>query len=390
MRHNQMTIMPFARPQIPNFGSGPCTKPPGWELNCLKEALIARSHRSKEGVARIQEVLQLLRLVLEIPKNYKVTLISGSATAAVETLFWCLLGEKNVQVHNWDIFGQRWTNDIKERLKIKNVKSLGLNSKNLPQLEQTDFEQDVIFTLNASTSGLMAPDISWISSNRQGLTLCDATSAAFAVPLPWNFLDATAFSFQKGLGGEAGMGVIVLSPKAIERLENYTPTWPIPYLFRLTTDSGHLNEKLFEGFLLNTPSMLLIEDALQALKWAQSLGGQKVLYQRTLKNYTTIKKWLETTSWLQFLVPSEKYRSPTTVCLEIIAPWFKQLSQADQWEWIQQFCRLLAEQQVAFDIQNHISAAPALRIWCGPTIETEDMERLMPWLDWAYHKLKKE
>lgn len=385
-----MTIMPFERPQTPNFGSGPCKKFPGWELSSLKSALIARSHRSSEGVTRIQEILKLLRGVLDIPENYKIALISGSATAAVETLFWCLLGKKNAQVHTWDIFGQRWADDIKDRLKIKNVKNLGLNSKNLPQLEQTDFDQDVIFTFNASTSGLIASDISWIRNDRQGLTLCDATSAAFAVPLPWDFLDGTAFSFQKGLGSEAGMGVIVLSPKAIDRLENYTPDWPIPYLFRLTTDSGHLNEKLFEGFLLNTPSMLLLEDTFQALKWAHSLGGQKALYQRTLKNYATLEKWVETVAWLQFLVPSEKYRSPTTVCLEFMAPWFKKGSQIEQWEWIQQFCKLLAEQQVAFDIQNHISAAPALRIWCGPTVETTDIEKLLPWLEWAYHTLKKE
>ncbi|AIL12886.1 hypothetical protein IM40_04165 [Candidatus Paracaedimonas acanthamoebae] len=382
--------MPFVRPQIPNFGAGPCAKPPGWELSHLKNVLIARSHRSIEGVERIQEVLYLLRLVLNIPENYKVTFVLGSATSAVETLFWNLLGKKKVQVHAWDIFGQRWANDIRKILEINDFELLELNSRKLPQFEKTNFEYDIIFTLNASTSGIIASNVSWISHNRQGLTLCDATSAAFAIPLPWQFLDATAFSFQKGLGSEAGIGVIVLSPKAVERLEKHTPLWPIPYLFRLTTDKGQLNKKLFEGFLLNTPSMLLIEDALHALKWAQTIGNQQALYQRTLKNYNVIKKWLVTVSWLQFLVPLEELRSPTTVCLEIIAPWFKLLTLGSQWEWIKQFCSLLAEQKVAFDIQNHISAAPALRIWCGPTVETADLENLMPWLDWAYHKLKKE
>src|SRR3546814_383657 len=274
--------MPSDRPQVPNVGSGPCAKPPGWELNQLNNVFIARSHRSVEGVNRIQEILSLLRLVLDIPMNYKITLISGSATAAVETLFWSLLGKEAVQVHIWDVFGQRWANDIRETLQINDSSLLGLGANMLPQVAQTNFEHDVIFTLNASTSGIIASNTSWISNNRKGLTLCDATSAAFAIPLPWKSLDATAFSFQKGLGGEAGLGVIVLSPKAIERLENYTPSWPIPYLFRLTTGTGHLNEKLFNGFLLNTPSMLLIEDALHALKWAQGIGGQKTLYQRTL------------------------------------------------------------------------------------------------------------
>ncbi|MBN9343490.1 MAG: phosphoserine aminotransferase [Caedibacter sp. 38-128] len=385
-----MEAITFERPRIPNFGAGPCAKPPGWELSHLKNVLMARSHRSAEGVQRIQEVLHLLRLVLNIPENYKVTLVSGSATAAVETLFWCLLGKKKVQVHVWDIFGQRWANDVKKILKIDDCELLELNSKKLPQFELTNFEHDVIFTLNASTSGIIASNVSWINNHRQGLTLCDATSAAFAVPLPWELLDATAFSFQKGLGSEAGIGVIVLSPKAVERLEKHTPIWPIPYLFRLTTDKGQLNEKLFEGFLLNTPSMLLIEDALHALKWAHSIGSQKTLYQRTLKNYNIIKKWLDTVPWIKFLVPSEEYRSPTTVCLEIIAPWFKLLTRDSQWEWIKQFCTLLAEQKIAFDIQNHIAATPALRIWCGPTVEAADLEKLMPWLDWAYHKLKKE
>jgi phosphoserine aminotransferase len=383
-----MLVMPSDRPQVPNFGSGPCAKPPGWELNQLKNVLIARSHRSVEGVNRIREILSLLRSVLDIPANYKVTLISGSATAAVETLFWCLLGKEAVQVHMWDVFGQRWANDIRETLQINDSSLLGLDSNKLPQLAQVNFEHDVVFTLNASTSGIIALDPSWISNNRKGLTICDATSAAFAVPLPWKSLDATAFSFQKGLGGEAGLGVIVLSPKAVERLENYTPSWPVPYLFRLTTGTGHLNEKLFDGFLLNTPSMLLIEDTLHALKWAQGIGGQKVLYQRTLQNYGLIKKWLETVSWLQFLVPLEEYRSPTTVCLEIIAPWFKLLEHEYQWQWIKGFCTLLAEQKVAFDIQNHISAAPTLRIWCGPTVETMDLKKLLPWLEWVYHTLK--
>lgn len=385
-----MKTMPFERPQILNFGSGPCAKPPGWDLSHLKNGLMARSHRSVEGVERIQKVLHLLRLVLDIPENYKVTLISGSATGAVEALLWNLLGKKKVQAHTWDVFGQRWANDIGKILKISDFEELGLNSKGLPQLEKTNFEDDVVFTLNASTSGIIVSNVSWISNNRKGLTLCDATSAAFAVPLPWQFLDATAFSFQKGLGGEAGIGVIVLSPQAVERLEKYKPSWPIPYLFRLTTDKGQFNEKLFEGFLLNTPSMLLIEDTLQALEWTHAIGSQKALYEKTLVNYNIINKWLKTVSWGQFLVFSEEYRSPTTVCLEIIAPWFKELPHNSQWEWIKQFCTLLAEQNVAFDIQNHIAAKPGLRIWCGPTVETADLEKLMPWLEWAYHKLKKE
>lgn len=379
----------FERPRIPNFGAGPCAKPPGWALDRLKNGLIARSHRSVKGVERIQEVLGLLRIILNIPSNYKVALVSGSATGATETLFWNLLGKKKIQAHVWDIFGHRWAHDIKNSLKINDFTLLELNSEGLPQLTQTDFEHDIIFTLNASTSGIIASNSSWISPTREGLTLCDATSAAFAVPLPWEFLDATAFSFQKGLGSEAGVGAIVLSPRAVDRLEEHTPPWPIPYLFRLTTDKGEFNEKLFDGFLLNTPSMLLIEDILQALKWAQTLGNQEALYQKTLTNYNVIKKWLGTVSWIQFLVPFEEYRSPSTVCLEFTAPWFKALARDSQWAWIKGFCNLLAMQNVAFDIQNHISAAPALRIWCGPTVEAEDLEKLMPWLEWAYDYLKK-
>ncbi len=385
-----MGSIPSVYPQIPYFGAGPCAKPPGWDSSHLKNAFTARSHRSEPGIKRIQEILTLLRSVLEIPETYKIAIISGSATAAVEACLWNLLGKRSVQVHIWDIFGQRWANDIKNSLKIKDVNLFGLNSNSLPQLDKTNFEQDVVFTINASTSGILALDTSWINNDRQGLVICDATSLAFAVPLPWETLDATAFSFQKGLGGEAGLGVVVLSPKALKRVEKYIPTWPIPYLLRLTTETGEINNKLFEGYLLNTPSMLLIEDTLYALKWAKAIGGQKILYQRTRQNYKVIKEWLKTISWSQFLVHSEEFRSTTTVCLKIIEPWFKKLTHEHQWQMIKQFCALLGEHNVAFDIQNHILGEPSLRIWCGPTIETTDLEKLMPWLEWAYDKIKNE
>lgn len=367
---------PFLKPRNPCFGSGPCAKPPAWNLIALKEAVLGRSHRSPSGMKKIQESFSDTREVLEIPSSHLIALVSGSATAAVESLLWNLLGSRPIGIIMGEFFSQRWANDITNELGLTKIRLYKDNT----DLAKINFSQDVVFVWNGSTSGQCMPQESWIDSHRQGLTICDATSAAFAMPLPWAELDATAFSWQKGLGGEAGLGIIVLGPHAIERLESYTPSWPIPYLYKLTHDRK-LKRELFEGQTLNTPSLLVIEDALYALKWAKQLGGIQGMYSRTLLNFSKIQAWVERTPWIDFLVPIPSLRSPTTVCLKF--------TEKPDWIWVQGFCQLLEKEGVAFDLKNHAAAPPSIRIWAGPTMEADNLETLFPWLDWGYIKFKK-
>ena len=366
---------PLRKPQNPCFGSGPCAKLPGWNLMALKEAVLGRSHRSLSGIKKIQVTLGYIREVLEIPSSHHIALLSGSATAAVECLLWNLLGARPVGIVMGEFFSQRWASDI--------INELGLPQTHLykdnTDLANIDFSQDVVFVWNGSTSGQCVPQESWIDPHRQGLTLCDATSAAFAMPLPWTELDATAFSWQKGLGGEAGIGLVVLGPRAIERLETYTPTWPIPYLYKLIHDRK-LKKEIFEGLTLNTPSFLVLEDALYALKWAKQLGGIQGMYNRTLLNFSKIQAWVERTPWIDFLISVPSLRSPTTVCLKFV--------ENPDWAWVQNFCQLLEKEGVGFDIKNHAAAPPSIRIWAGPTMEADNLEALFPWLDWCYATLK--
>lgn len=373
--NDTLSSKPLSRPQNPCFSSGPCAKPPFWQPMILKEAALGRSHRSRVGIQKIHQSLISMREVLEIPTSHWIALVSGSATGAMESLLWNLLGPRSISVLAWDVFGRRWAKDITDELKLANTHIY----EHETELDQTDFSHDVVFTWNASTSGICAPQDPWIDPARQGLTICDATSAAFALPLPWEELDATAFSWQKGLGGESGHGVIVLGPRARERLESYAPSWPVPYLYRLAVDRK-INSGFFEGQTLNTPSLLVVEDALYALKWAKEQGAVKEMHRRTLRNFSKIRDWVEETPWIDFLAPIPRFRSPVTVCLTF--------TENPAWPWVQDFCRLLEEEGAGFDLKNHERAPPSLRIWAGPTIETSDLEALFPWLTWSYHQMK--
>ena len=366
---------PIVKPKNPYFGSGPCAKHATWQIKDLEKALISRSHRSKVGTEKIQEVLLLTRDVLNIPPSYQVGLISGSATAAMECLMWNLLGNRPVDVFAWDVFGERWAKDIMQELKIAKTSLFKASSR----LDQARSHHDIVFTWNATTSGICVPQGTTFVADTERLILCDATSAAFAVPLPWDQLDATAFSWQKGLGGEAGQGLIVLSPRALNHLRNYCPSWPIPYLFKLSQDFC-VKETLFQGQTLNTVSLIVLEEAAQALKWAQKKGGIQALYQQTLKNFQAIESWVKVTSWIDFYESRVDFRSPTSVCLKFVP--------SVSWPWIEDFCALLEQEQVGYDLKNHRAAMPSLRIWAGPTREENDLQILFLWLTWAYNYKK--
>ena len=368
-------LRPKSKPKNPCFGSGPSAKPPLWSPNVLKGAAVGRSHRSLIGIQKIRDVLALMRQVLDIPSDYHIAIVAGSATGAMEMLLWNLLGARLVEVFAWDVFGWRWAKDIQDQLKLTDLKIY----ENEEEFEQANFAHDVVFTWNGSVSGACLPQDIHIPSEREGLTLCDATSSAFAMPLPWKSLDAVAFSWQKGLGGEAGQGIIVLGPRALTRLESYGPPWPIPYLYKLA-DNLKINQNLFTGITLNTPSLLAIEDALYSLRWAKEINGIEALYSRTRANFATIEAWVKQTPWIDFLAPTARFRSMTTVCLKF--------PHHQNWPWIEQFCQSLAEEEVAYDIKNHKDAPPSIRIWTGPTIETSDVEALLSWLEWAYQQMR--
>ncbi len=364
-------VKPFSKPNNPCFGSGPCAKIASWKPNIFEKAALGRSHRSHLGLQKIRDCLDYTREVLEIPPTHQIALISGSATGAFESLLWNLLGPKPIGVLKGDVFSQRWANDITQELKLKKI-----NFYEQDEFKKMDFSQDIIFVWNGTASGWCAPQEPWIDRHRTGLTICDATSAAFIVPLPWDLLDATAFSWQKGLGGEAGVGVLVLGPRAIERLESYTPSWPIPYIYKLTSSPYKLNKGLFEGQTLNTLSLLLLEENLYALRWAKKMGGIQGMYRKTLFNFSKISQWVTDTSWVEFLTSTPHLRSPSSVCLRVV--------KKDNWEWIKAFCDLLEKEEVGFDLKNHMAAPPSLRIWSGPTVEADNLEALFPWLEWGY------
>lgn len=382
-----MLSMPELKPLRPYFSSGPSAKFPGWSLDKLAGALVGRSHRSKEGVARIQLAIEKTRKILGVPEDYLVAITPGSATGAFEMALWNLIGPRGVDVLAWDVFGTVWVNDIQDRLNIKDVRVPTVARGGLPNLLEVDNSRDIIFTWNGSTGGICVPDGNWIHDDRQGLTFCDATSAAFAYHLPWNKLDATAFSWQKALGGEAAHGLLILSPRAVERLKSYTPEWSIPFLLRLK-NKGEIVMTLFKGMTLNTPSLLCVEDYLLALEWAEQLGGVEALRRKSIANRSILEKWVNNRDWIKFTPLQPEIASHTTVCMEITAEWFKKLDDAQQWAVIDQITNSLNAEGVAYDINNHRTAFPALRIWCGPTVETEDLERLLPWLDWAYSNVK--
>ncbi len=378
---------PTATPRSPNFSSGPCTKRPGWDLSALNDACLGRSHRSKLGKAKLKEAIDRTRAILQVPSDYRIGIVPASDTGAVEMFLWSALGARGVDMLAWESFGEGWVTDVVKQLKLKDVRTFTAGYGALPDLTQVDADRDIVFTWNGTTSGVRVPNADWISDNRQGLTICDATSAAFAMDLPWAKLDVVTFSWQKVLGGEGAHGVLILSPRAVERLETYKPEWPLPKIFRMTK-GGKLIEGIFEGETINTPSMLCVEDYIDALKWAEQVGGLQGLIKRSEGNLAVLTKWVEATDWVDFLPNDTATRSCTSVCLKIIDPWFTALSAEDQAKVAKDFAKVLETEKVAYDIGSYRDAPPGIRIWAGATVEASDLDALTPWLDWAFATLK--
>ena len=379
--------VPAVRPARPFFSSGPCAKRPGWTPEALKDACLGRSHRSKQGKAKLKEAIDRTRAVLRVPQDYRIGIVAGSDTGAVEMALWSLLGPKPVDVLAWESFGEDWVTDVAKQLKLKDARIIKAGYGELPDLKQTDPAHDIVFLWNGTTSGVRVLNGDWIADNREGLTICDATSAAFAMDLPWSKLDVVTFSWQKVLGGEGGHGMLVLSPRAVARLESYNPPWPMPKTSRMTKD-GKVVEGIFEGETINTPSMLCVEDYIDALKWAESIGGLPALIARADRNLSVLSNWVARTEWVDFLAKDAKARSNTSVCLKVVDPWFTALPKEAQAAAASKIASVLDKQGVALDIGGYRAAPPGLRIWCGATVEASDLEALTPWLDWAFAQVK--
>jgi phosphoserine aminotransferase len=380
-------MSPTLRPGNPNFGSGPTAKRPGWSLAALEGALLGRSHRAAGPKGRLVEVIERSRAVLGIPPDYRVGILGGSDTGAFEAAMWGLLGARGVDVVAFESFGDGWLIDIEKQLELTDMRALIAPYGELPDLARVDPGRDVVFCWNGTTSGVRVPDGDWIADQREGLTLCDATSAAFAMHLPWPKLDVVTWSWQKVLGGEAQHGMLVLSPRAVARLESHKPAWPMPKLFRLTK-GGKLIEGIFKGETINTPSMLAVEDALDGLRWAEGIGGLPALVARCERSLAAVAAWVERTPWVEFLAGTPASRSPTSVCLAITDPAFTALSEDGQQAFVKDLTKLLADERAAYDIQSYRDAPAGLRIWCGATVETDDVEALLPWLDWAFTRTR--
>ena len=382
---------PTIRTKCPNFSSGPCAKRPGWTVDALKNALVGRSHRSKEGKARLKEVSDRMTKVLGLPADYRIGVVAGSDTGAVELAMWTLLGPRTVDIFGWESFGKGWITDAVKYLKLPNVQEYKADYGKLPDLGKADFSHDVIFTMNGTTSGVRVPDLKWIRSDREGLTICDATSGIFAMEMDFSKLDVVTFSWQKVLGGEAAHGVIILSPRAVKRMEENEPkvSWPLPKLFRLATE-GKLKPGELEYNTVNTPSMLCVEDAIDGLKWAESIGGCKGLVARSTANLNAFEKWVEKSDWIAFLAETKEIRSNTSVCFKIIAPWFVKLSDEEKTKAAKKITGMLDKEGVAYDINSYGKAPAGIRVWCGATVETSDVEALTHWLDWAYDAVSME
>jgi phosphoserine aminotransferase len=374
---------PRRKPRVASFSSGPCPKRPNWSVDALNGALLGRSHRSKPGKAKLLTAIEQTRAILGVPANYHIGIVAGSDTGAVEMALWNLLGARGVDVLAWESFGRDWVTDVVDVLAIGDSRQLLADYGDLPELADVDFSRDVVFVWNGTTSGVKLPHADWIPDDRQGLAICDATSAAFAMELPWPKLDVVTFSWQKVLGGEGAHGMLILSPRAVERLESFVPPRPLPKLFRLTKN-GKLDTEIFQGATINTPSLLCVEDYLDALAWAQSIGGLGGLIERSNANFNTIAKWVEKTEWIEFLARVEATRSNTSICLRFCAAKVMSLSEVQQAEFAKRIAALLEQEQVAVDIGAYRSAPPGLRIWGGATVETDDIEALLPWIDWAH------
>jgi len=371
--------LPAIKPACPNFSSGPCAKRPGYDINQLNLSTLGRSHRSKLGKDALQQVISDTAELLNLPEGYRVGIVPASDTGAMEMIMWSMLGPRAVDICYWESFGQGWYADITKQLKLENVNEIKAGYGQLPDLSQVNPSNDCIFTWNGTTSGVKVENADFISESREGLTICDATSAVFAMEMPWEKLDVTTFSWQKVLGGEGGHGVIILSPRAVERLETYTPSWPLPKIFRLTA-GGKLIEGIFSGATINTPSMLCVADYQDALNWVKSLGGVEASIQKSQNNLAVLSTFVANNSWINFLAEKPSTRSNTSVCLSV------DLNK----EQLTQFIALLSEHEVALDIAAYKDAPSGLRIWCGSTVEQSDLEALMPWLAWAYHAVTEQ
>lgn len=383
-----MTIAkPDIRPNNPNFSSGPCAKRPGWTVDALSDALTGRSHRSGPGKKKLAEVIDRTRAVLGVPDDYRIGIVPASDTGAVEMSLWSLLGPRGVDMLVWESFSKGWATDVVKQLKLDDVRVMEAGYGELPDLAQVDFNRDVVFAWNGTTSGVKVPDGDWIADDREGLVIADSTSAAFAMDLPWNKLDVVTYSWQKVMGGEAAHGILILSPRAVERLETYTPPWPMPKIFQLAK-GGKLIEGIFKGETINTPSMIAVEDALDGLKWAESVGGLNGLKARSDANLAAIEAWVEASDWVAFLAEDKATRSNTSVCLKVKDPRFAAMEEKNQMTALKLMLAMLSEEGVAYDIGGYRDAPMGLRIWAGATVETSDVQALLPWLDWAYAQVK--
>jgi phosphoserine aminotransferase len=374
---------PAERPSNPCFGSGPTAKRPGWSVDVLRQALVARSHRAAPAKQRLQAVIDQSRAVLGLPDDYLLGIVPASDTGAFELAMWTMLGARGCDVVAFESFGSGWLTDAVKQLRLEDLRAFEADYGSLPDLAATSPDRDIVFTWNGTTSGVAVPNGDWISADRSGLTLCDATSAVFAMQLPWDKLDVVTWSWQKVLGGEAQHGMLALSPRAVERLESYTPPWPVPKIFRLTK-GGKLISGIFKGETINTPSMLAVEDVLDALAWAAETGGLDGLVARSKANLRTVENWAERSPWASFLATDPLTRSSTSICLKITDPIIAAMSDAEQSAFVKAMVKLLDQEQVAFDIAGYRDAPPGLRLWGGATVEPSDMAMLLPWLDWAF------
>ena len=380
-------MKPTRKPANPCFSSGPCAKRPGWSFDALADAALGRSHRAKIGKNKLKEVIDKSREILCIPADYRLGIVPASDTGAIEMAMWSMLGARGVDVFSWESFGATWASDIKKQLKLSDVRYFDAPYGALPDLNQADWSRDVVFTWNGTTSGVCVPNADWIDDAREGLAICDATSAVFAMDVPFSKLDVVTWSWQKVLGGEGAHGMIALSPRAVERLKTYKPAWPMPKIFQMTK-GAELIEGIFVGETINTPSMLCVEDALDGLRWATSVGELAGLIARSKANLTAIEQWVSKSEWIDFLAVEKTTRSCTSICLKIVDDWYVALSDSQQQEVAKQLASMLEKEQVAFDIGAYRDAPAGLRIWGGATVETSNIEALLPWLAYAYQEIK--
>ena len=378
---------PNTKPSNPNFSSGPCAKRPGWNINSLKNSPVGRSHRSKECKEKLNEAIIKSKQLLKLPDNYLLGIMPGSNTGSLEAALWSLLGFKGVDILAWENFGKDWVIDVIDQLKIKNVNKHTADYGKLPDLSKVNFDNDVIFTWNGTTSGVRVPNANWIPDDRNGLTICDATSGIFAMEMDYSKLDVITWSWQKVLGGEASHGMLALSPLAVQRLETYTPSWPIPKLFRIA-NKNKLIKGIFEGSTINTPSMICVEDVLEALKWVESIGGSKELVKISNENLKTVDEWVSKSEWIKFMCEDKNSRSATSITLSIKDKWFNEFDEDKQRETVKKIVSMLKNEGVANDINGYAKAPPSLRLWGGATVQNSDMKALLPWLDWAYQSVK--